>query len=263
MKYRIITDAPKVFVAGMNLPAIDGINDYLAHRGETWNTQDDIAGDPVALVEFGGRVCYQSWLNPKGRSRHEYVNESIMAHDHWSVTRHAVLTLALADVPRSVQLELNRHTVGVAPSWESQRFTDKHLRFIAPPAIRGDEELMESFTFDCGLDTQSYKVMVEKLTQRFREQGTYEGEPILRRKKAKEAARGVLPNWAGSDGVVTYSAQALRHLIALRTDPGADESIRECAYAMFEAVRAVIPTLFSDAVVRDALYVPHVTFKDG
>lgn len=242
---QIVTTPPQVFVAGISTPCVNGMLQYLDYRGANWRTEDDLS-EPEAIVEAAGRVCYQSWRNPKGRSRSEYLQESIVGHGHGSVLEHLWLNFLVADLPRTAQLELVRHGEGTAFSFESQRFTDRVLRFVAPPAIRGDGLAMEMFIAESFRAAESYKAVSEMIADELDRAGRYSENATLRRKRIKEAARAVLPNSLGSDGMVSVNARALRHIVQLRSDVHADASIRELATALFSAAVDHLPGVLDD-----------------
>jgi thymidylate synthase (FAD) len=214
--------------------------DYVESRGEVWNSINFIADDPLALIEFGGRVCYQSWENRAGRDRWEYLHKQLIGHEHFSVLRHVYVNLAVSDVPRSTQLETVRHSVGIDYSWESTRFTDKRQRFVIPPRYRETPNMWPELFQHFEQTLKQYQKLV-KLAERDTDEGT------LKRKRALEAARSILPNALGSDGLITANLQALRHVINQRTDVHADLSIREFFVSVFNAVNQALPQAFSDA----------------
>lgn len=242
---QIVTTPPRVFVAGITTPRVDGIMDYLKYRGATWRTEDDLS-EPEAIVEAAGRVCYQSWRNPRNRRRGEYLQEAIIGHGHGSVLEHLWVNLLVADLPRSVQLELVRHGEGTGFSFESQRFTDRLLRFVAPPAVRADPLMLEVFSHKCMRSAYAYMEMLGHLGDSVDGAGRYSEDATLRRKRIKEAARSVLPNCVGSDGMVSVNARALRHILQMRSDVHADASIREFANAAFEATADLLPGVMAD-----------------
>jgi thymidylate synthase (FAD) len=252
---QFINHAPKVFLVGVSTPFIDGFNEYLRYRGAEWRwSGDDYLGRSEALVEAAGRVCYQSWNNPGNKTREEYIQGSIVEHKHGSVLEHLWVNLLVADLPRSSQLELVRHGDGTAFSFESTRFTNKYIRFVIPPRLRGDEVATNNFRVGCEYAFGIYQDLVKRVA-------SDADEGTLKRKRALEAARSVLPNALGSDGMVSMNARAVRWIVELRTNPAADLSIREFAFNVFEAVQPVLPSILADAtVVPSAEGAPEVQF---
>jgi thymidylate synthase (FAD) len=76
-------------------------------------------------------------------------------------------------------------------------------------------------------------------------------DKTLRRKKAREAARSVLPNATETKIFVTANARALRHFIEMRGDPAADVEIRKVAVAVLKLLQADSPNLFGDYTLTE------------
>lgn len=239
-----VAEPPRVFVVGHTAPDWDAFDAYLAYRGAAWNTPLPDRQWTTAIAEAAGRVCYQSWHNPKRSSHEEYLQTSIVEHKHGSVLEHVWLNFLVADLPRSVQLELVRHGEGTAFSFESQRFTDTNLRFVIPPLIRHDPLLVMHFKDVCEGVASSYHAQLELIAAQELTDGL---GGTMRRKRAKEAARALLPNACGSDGMVSINARALRHIIELRSSEHADASMREFAAALYTAARPRLEAILADA----------------
>lgn len=242
-----VEDGPTCFLIGQTGPVPINILGYLDHRDENWESPDH---GPDQIAEMAGRVCYMSFDRAAKTTRAEYLGRSIIDHGHGSVLEHVTFNVMCADVPRDVVTELTRHRVGVAYSWESTRYTDKHLRFVVPPALRGDDPVVDRTIWN-----QSIKLAVQTYT------GLLSQNRGGTKKQRTELARTVLPGSRGMDGVVTLNARAVRHIAELRTAPGADAQMREFAYRLFKTVQAAAPTLFQDAIEQeDASGVPVVSF---
>lgn len=241
MQISFVDHAPKIYVAGVTTP-YGGIEDYLENIETEWRRMGDFeVWDTEEVIEVAGRVCYASWHNPADKTRHQYIRSSIIEHGHGSVLEHVWLNLLVQDLPRSTQLELVRHGEGTAFSFESTRFTDKRLRFVIPPRMRQDEALINVFRMHCQSAAESYVLLRDGLSVDH-EDGT------LKRKRSKEMARSILPNCLGSDGLVSLNARALRWIVQSRSDAHADLSIREFAYALFQAAKPFLPSVLSDAI---------------
>lgn len=238
-----IRDAPKVYVAGVSTPDFAEISRYLEDIGANWkHVGAEKPDDPEALVEVAGRLCYESWNNPAGKTRQQYICSSILEHAHGSVLEHVWINLIIRDLPRSSQLELVRHGEGTAFSFESTRFTDKRLRFVIPPRMRGDLPLEEAFMDQCCSAVRAYETLRD-LPALPHEEGT------LKRKRAKEMARSLLPNALASDGMVSINLRAVRWILQARSDLHADLSLREMAFAVYTAIYHTVPKVLVDASV--------------
>ena len=72
------------------------------------------------------------------------------------------------------------------------------------------------------------------------------GDKVHRRKMAREAARGVLPNSTETKIVVTANARAWRTMLELRSSEGAELEIRRLAVAALRLLTEEAPGFFSD-----------------
>jgi thymidylate synthase (FAD) len=204
--------------------------------------------DGERLSEFAGRLCYMSQKNPASRPTREYL-ENIKKQGHGSVLEHANYSLLLEGVSRSLTHELVRHRAGFAYSQLSQRYVDEsEANFVMPPAIIGDEALESRWREQMERAQQSYVALVESLMQRY----AWVGDKIHRRKMAREAARGVLPNSTETKIVVTGNARAWRTMLELRTSEGAELEIRRCAVEILRVLQGEAPGFFSDFEIYQA-----------
>jgi thymidylate synthase (FAD) len=204
--------------------------------------------DGERLSEFAGRLCYMSQKNPAGRPTREYL-ENIKKQGHGSVLEHANYSLLLEGVSRSLTHELVRHRAGFAYSQLSQRYVDEsEANFVMPPAIIGDEALETAWRAQMDAAQKAYVALVESLMQRY----AWVGDKIHRRKMAREAARGVLPNSTETKIVVTGNARAWRTMLELRASEGAELEIRRCAVGIVRILQEEAPGFFSDFEIYQA-----------
>ncbi|HEY3257698.1 MAG TPA: FAD-dependent thymidylate synthase, partial [Gemmatimonadaceae bacterium] len=204
--------------------------------------------DGERLAEFAGRLCYMSQKNPANRLTRDYL-ENIKKQGHGSVLEHANYSLLLEGVSRSLTHELVRHRAGFAYSQLSQRYVDESVaNFVMPPAIIGDEALEASWREQMEAAQKSYVALVESLMQRY----AWVGDKIHRRKMAREAARGVLPNSTETKIVVTGNARAWRTMLELRASEGAELEIRRCALEIVRVLQSEAPGFFSDFEIYQA-----------
>lgn len=204
--------------------------------------------DGERLAEFAGRLCYMSQSNPAGRSTRDYL-ENIKRQGHGSVLEHANYTVLLEGVSRSLTHELVRHRAGFAYSQLSQRYVDESdAAFVVPPAILGDEKLEHEWKTEIDRALAAYVKLVGELMEQY----AWIPERVHRRKMAREAARGVLPNSTETKIVVTANARAWRTMLELRAGEGADLEIRRMAVAVLKLLREEAPGFFSDFEIYDA-----------
>src|SRR2546423_7031203 len=204
--------------------------------------------DGERLAEFAGRVCYMSQHNPAKRATRDYL-DNIKKQGHGSVLEHANYTLLVEGVSRSLTHELVRHRAGFAYSQLSQRYVDEsNANFVVPPAVIGEESLENEWREQIEGAQRSYVRLVEHLMERY----GWVGDKVHRRKMAREAARGVLPNSTETKIVVTANARAWRTMLELRSSEGAELEIRRCAVAMLKLLQGETPAFFSDFEIYQA-----------
>jgi thymidylate synthase (FAD) len=206
------------------------------------------ASDGERLAEFAGRLCYMSQRNPAKRPTAEYL-ENIKKQGHGSVLEHANYSLLLEGVSRSLTHELVRHRAGWAYSQLSQRYVDEtDARFVMPPAIIGDIALEDAWKAQMEMAQKTYVALVDQLMERY----GWVADKVHRRKMAREAARGVLPNSTETKIVATANARAWRTMLELRSSEGAELEIRRLAVLLIRTLQAEAPAFFSDFEVYTA-----------
>jgi len=241
---------PRVFLIARPAVDLEGMRGYLeAVGGSSWLDrrldEDGNAPDPAQLlVEFAGRACYRSWepgLNPnvtRVRTDQREYFANLLQSAHGSVLEHANFSFAFREVSRVFTHELVRHRAGSAFSQESLRYvrlTD--IGFRVPPAL---EPLREQVL-----------TIVERLEEFQRESAELlklddAGLPFAVKKEVTSALRRLAPIGLSTDIVWTANVRTLRHVIEMRTAPGAEEELR----AVFDNVARLAlreaPALFQD-----------------
>jgi thymidylate synthase (FAD) len=209
------------------------------HLGVNWIGEST---DGERLAEFAGRLCYMSQHNPASRATRDYL-ENIKKQGHGSVLEHANYSLLLEGISRSLTHELVRHRAGFAYSQLSQRYVDESdACFVVPPAIAGDEALESAWRAQIDSAQSAYVALVAQLIERY----GWVTDKVHRRKMAREAARGVLPNSTETKIVVTGNARAWRTMLELRSSEGAELEIRRMAITVLRVLQQEAPGFFSD-----------------
>ncbi len=224
---------------------------FLGHPDIDWDSDSEVGGE--ALAEFAGRLCYLSFgeeagvsgghKSIPGRTTNAQYMSNILKVKHGSVLEHATWSLLLEGVSRSLTHELVRHRAGFAYSQLSQRYVDEsQVGFVLPPEIQQNTPAYALWESSCGRVLDEYQQLLEFVDA----QVAHIESRTLRRKRARETARSVLPNCAETKIVVTGNARAWRHLMELRGSPAADQEIRRLAFALFEKLVAEAPAIFGD-----------------
>ncbi|MFO8076867.1 MAG: FAD-dependent thymidylate synthase [Actinomycetota bacterium] len=241
---------PSVFVLARPQLDLEGLRGYLEEvGGASWLDRrlDEADGQPnpgELLIEAAGRACYRSWepgLNPnvsRVRTDQGQYFGNILRSGHGSVLEHASYTFALRGVSRVFTHELVRHRAGSAFSQESLRFVRlADVGFRVPPAleplreqvisiVEQLEEFQRSAADELGLDE--------------------EGVPFHEKKEVTSALRRLAPIGLSTDIIWTANVRTLRHVIEMRTAPGAEEELRLVFDAIAECMLAEAPGLFAD-----------------
>jgi thymidylate synthase (FAD) len=247
---------PSVFLIARPSVDVDGLRRYLDEvGGASWlerrlaEASGSRLEDGELLVEFAGRLCYRSWepgLNPnvtKVRTdRREYF-ANILRSGHGSVLEHANYTFALRNVSRVFTHELVRHRAGSAFSQESLRYVRlDEIGFRVPPALEPLRARVLS--------------IVEQLAEVQREGASAlgidaDGVPFHLKKEVTSALRRLAPIGLSTDIVWTANIRTLRHVIEMRTDPGAEEELRLVFDLIARLMKGEAPGLFHDFTRRD------------
>lgn len=205
------------------------------------------------VAEFAGRLCYLSFGEDaglegghktiQGRTSNESYLGNILQVKHGSVLEHAVWTVLLEGVSRSLTHELIRHRAGFGFSQLSQRYVDEsEIGFVLPPEIGEDSRAFEIWTETCEQALDGYRALLDELA----EQVGDSGPATMRKKRARQAARAVLPNSAETKIVVTGNARAWRHFMESRGSGSADMEIRRLSGYVLRIMHDEARHIFGD-----------------
>jgi thymidylate synthase (FAD) len=242
--------SPTVHLIARPQVDLDGMRAYLdLVGGGSWldrrvEAEGGAPNPAQLLVEFGGRVCYRSWepgLNANvtrvRTDQTEYL-ANLISSQHGSVLEHASFTFAFRSVSRVFTHELVRHRAGSAFSQESLRYvrlTD--IGFRVPPALEPIRDQVVS--------------LVETL-QEFQVEAAdrlgldEDGLPFSVKKEITSALRRLAPIGLSTDIVWTANVRTLRHVIEMRTAPGAEEELRLVFDEVAQIAKREAPGLFQD-----------------
>jgi thymidylate synthase (FAD) len=239
-----IVKEPKVYLVGRSQIDNEVVQQFLNDEATSWTTDGETGSE--LLSELAGRVCYLSFGDKQGRrSNREYLS-NIISMEHGSVLEHVAWNFIVTGVSRSFTHELIRHRAGWAYSQLSQRYVDESIAdFVEPDIIASDPELHHLWVESVTLAHQTYSRLSEGLIRKI-ERDFPDLKTRDKRKRAREAARSVLPNATESKIFVTANARALRHFVEYRGAPDAEPEIRKVAIALLEIMRDEAPSLFGD-----------------
>jgi thymidylate synthase (FAD) len=240
---------PQVFLVARPSVNTDGMRAYLESvGGASWldmraDARED-RNDGELLAEFGGRMCYRSWepgLNPnvtRIRTDQKEYFANVLRSAHGSVLEHANFSFAFRNVSRVFTHELIRHRAGSAFSQESLRYvrlTD--IGFRVPPALEPLRDQVIS------LVEQLEEFQLSAAEQLDIDSGEM---PFHVKKEITSALRRLAPTGLSTDILWTANVRTLRHVVEMRTDPGAEEELRSVFNLVAEIMKSEAPSLFQD-----------------
>ncbi len=244
---------PSVFLLARPSLDLEGMRAYLDDVGGAgWLDRrlgEEDRNDAELLVEFGGRICYRSWepgLNPNvtrvRTDRREYLG-NIVSSAHGSVLEHASFSFAFRQVSRVFTHELVRPRAGSAFSQESLRYvrlTD--IGFRVPPALEPIREQVLTLVEQL----EEFQVSAAEALEL-----DDDALPFSVKKEVTSALRRLAPIGLSTDILWTANVRTLRHVIEMRTAPGAEEELR----LVFDEVAQILcreaPALFQDFSRQD------------
>ena len=249
---------PKVFLVAETQPVwysngASCLDDYLKHitKGEGWSGKEgeSYSGAEV-LTEVMGRSCYKSFgteLNPnitKVRDSGKAYLQNIINIGHGSVLEHSSVSFMFCNVSRVFTHELVRHRVGCAISQESLRFVRlEEIDAWAPTVIKENQIAMEVFSAAIKQGETAYKTLTDLLIE--------PGMPFSQKKIITSALRRIAPIGLATNIGWTANFRTLRHVLEMRTDPSAEEEIRN----VFSLVGSILvnryPYIFGDYVTEE------------
>jgi thymidylate synthase (FAD) len=165
------------------------------------------------------------------------------------VLEHANYSFAFRNVSRAFTHEIVRHRAGSAFSQESLRYVRLiDIGFRVPPALEPVRDQVIS--------------LVEKLEE-FQVSAAEalgldeEGVPFALKKEVTSALRRLAPIGLSTDIVWTANVRTLRHVIEMRTAPGAEEELRLVFDKVAQIMVAEAPGLFQDFTrAEDGSWIP-------
>ena len=241
---------PKVFLVAETQTHDKGLQAYFDCIGARNFKFDEGLSGSEKLTETMSRMCYRSFepgLNANiGRVREGNAKHiaNIIKVGHGSVTEHATVSFIFHNVSRVFTHELVRHRAGCAMSQESLRYvrlTD--LGLWLPECINAKPEMVALFekTFENLEALQLEMARVYDLDNPDLSFGI--------KKKVTSAMRRIAPIGLATSIGFTMNHRALRHILTMRTSPGAEEEIRIAFAEVGRICMERWPNLYQDMVL--------------
>ncbi len=224
-----------------------GIEEALRRIGVTDATRERYlqtrGNDGQALVEFAGRICYESYepgLNPNVTRVREHPGDyfvNILKSGDGSILEHGWVTFALLNISRVCSHEVVRHRVGTAISQESLRYVrPRDIKFWIPDELEpGQGQAMRS-----AVDA------VESAYRALESQIRWDELTMEKKKRLTSALRRILPDGIATNMIWSANHRTLRWVIEMRTDPAAEVEIRTVFDQVAEICKRDYPYLYGD-----------------
>lgn len=197
------------------------------------------ANDASTLAEFAGRLCYKSWKkpNPATASNAGYI-ANIIDHKHFSVLEHGTVSFYFDGISRNLTHELVRHR-HLSFSQVSQRYVDERDAEVIFPAAVADMNWVKAHA----VARDAFEAYAD-LVEQFKAAG-------ISGKKARQAARFILPGGTETAIVVSGNHRSWREFVDKRYSEYADPEIRELAGLVLEQLKALEPSIYADFPEKD------------
>lgn len=231
---------------------------------------EEEVSDPALLVALAAKQCYlafQPGLNPNvTKVRQDMVEylDNILRQGHGAVLEHAVFTFGINGCSRVFTGEMNRHRAGVGISERSMRYIRyTNIRFRMPECFRDAEGDDAGVAFKKEKSRDLLKRQFElqeaamaELAQIW-EHELAPNSAFHAKKTLTSAFRRVIGMGVATGGVWTLNLRALRHIIALRTDPSAEEEIVHVCRKIGKIMIEEVSELFGDFKDVNGALVPN------
>jgi len=230
---------------------------------------EEAVSDPALLVALAAKQCYlafQPGLNPNvTKVRRDMVKylDNILKSGHGSVLEHAVCTFGINGCSRVFTAEMNRHRAGVAISERSMRYIRyTNIRFWMPECFR--ESVADSHDMAVK-KSKSRDLLTEQFATQERMMAQFAGiwkdelapgSTFHAKKLLTSAFRRGIGMGIATGGVWSLNLRALRHVIALRTAPSAEEEIVHVCKKIGAIMIDRVSEIFSDFKEVDGALVP-------
>lgn len=219
--------------------------------------------DGALLVALAAKRCYKSFqvgLNPNitkvRKDLCEYI-DNILASGHGSVLEHAVYSFAIENISRVFTGEMNRHRAGWAISEGSMRYIRyDEIPYWLPTSLQVQEDDNDELKNKKYNSQYVFNEIFNKIEFAYKQlckiwDMDESDKNFQYKKKMTSCLRRIIPMGIATGGVWTGNLRALRHVIALRTEPAAEEEIFYVFSRIAEIMLKAENFVFKDFSERD------------
>ena len=238
---------PKVYYISFGEGDAGGMLSFLEDNKIAWRP-DPAVSFLENVYEFAGRLCYESWESEDGsfanknlskvRSGNSAYLENVINQEHGSIFEHGGIILLFNNVSRVFTHELVRHRAGSAFSQTSGRYVRlDDIKLWVPPSL--NEEAQQVFK-----DTIEYMEQAQKKLEKIYDIDNM--KDFGGKKKLTSAFRRIGPTGLANNILMSSNLRALRHIITMRTSPGAEEEIQLVFKDVADTLVKKFPNAFQD-----------------
>jgi thymidylate synthase (FAD) len=242
---------------------------WLEHVGVPDYVLPENVTNPALVIALAAKRCYMSFepgLNPnvtKVRSDMVQYFDNILKSGHGSVLEHSTYSFAIEGVSRVFTAEMNRHRAGWAISEGSLRFIrfDKDIPYWLPTSLQpnheDDTELAMKKAASVEVFERAFRHQEECYKQLLDIWDMDEGSKNFDyKKKVTSCMRRIVGMGVATGGVWTGNFRALRHVLASRTSPHAEEEMIHVFSRIAKYMVDHEPMVFGDGTFDGETWVP-------
>lgn len=212
--------------------------DLLNHMG------DDLFVANVARVSFAKESTEFTYRKDKPKGSDEGLIEYLADHNHWTPFGHCIVSLRMK-APVPIRTQCFKHKQGFVENEESRRYIQSEPELFIPKAFRkapegNKKQGSEGIHPDNHIWLNMYKTVCNQSISVYND--------MIKAGVAPEQARLVLPQGVYVNWVWTGSLAAFARFYTQRTDPHAQEEIRDLAEEVGKIIEPLFPVAWKSLI---------------
>lgn len=212
--------------------------EYIAHMGS-----DNFVAN-VARVSFGIPGGFDELPEGYTEKKRDGLIEYLAAHNHWTPFAHPMVCMRL-QAPVPIRTQCFKHKVGFVENEESRRYISTTPELFVPDEFRNAPE---GNAKQGSSGTHSKSDFWKDQYQDICRAAIAVYDAMILDKVAPEQARMVLPQGCEVNWIWTGSLAAWARVYKQRSDPHAQQEIRELSQEIDEVIRPLFPVSWSKLV---------------
>lgn len=200
------------------------------------------------LMEFAGRLCYESWASEDGtfanlniskvREGNETYLGNVLQQKHGSIFEHGGLVYLFNNVSRIFTHEQVRHRLAGFSQTSGRYCRNEDIPFWIPPVIADDPEAKAVF--------EDIITRIEDAQLWLADHYDIDNKSFSEKKKLTSAFRRIAPNGIANNLLMSTNHRAMRHMITMRASVHAEEEIYKIYSEIAVDLKARYPSIYQD-----------------